>query len=224
MEMPIKVAELQKQANGIELQAEMMAVSDDNTYKAAGEFGRLIKQRTSDITDFFKPLKDAAHKTHKEICDKEKSMLDPLKNAEKILKKEMGDYAAAVERKRREEEARIKAEAEAESRRALEEALKLESEGDVGGAAAVMQSAEMVESYSQNAAVTAEKPKANGISSGIDWEITNVDDKTVPIDMSGIVLRPVDTAAVTRIIRASKGTISIPGISYRQIQKIGFRR
>ena len=35
-----------------------------------------------------------------------------------------------------------------------------------------MQNAEMVESYSQNAAVAAEKPKANGISSGVDWEIT----------------------------------------------------
>lgn len=222
--MEMATVELQKQVNGIELQAEMMTVSDDAGYKAAGEFGRLIKQRTSDITGFFKPLKDAAFKSHREICDKEKSMLDPLKNAEKLLKKSMGDYAAEVERKRREEEARIKAEAEAEAQRALAEALKLESEGDVGGAAAVMQNAEMVESYSQNAAVTAEKPKANGISSGIDWEITNVDDKTVPIDMSGIALRPVDTAAVMRIIRASKGTISIPGISYRQIQKIGFRR
>ena len=224
MELTIKAQELQKQAQGIELQAEMMTVTDDDGYKAAGEFGRIIKARSADITDFFKPLKDAAFKAHREICDKEKEMLDPHNSAEKIQKKSMGDYAAEVERKRREEEARIKAEAEAEAQRALAEALKLEAEGEIGAAAAAMQTAEMTEHYAQTAAIIADKPKASGISSGADWEIVDIDSRTVPDELSGIVIRPVDTAAVIRIIRASKGTISIPGISYRQIQKIGFRR
>ncbi|MFR5989565.1 MAG: hypothetical protein ACLUGP_03860 [Faecalibacterium prausnitzii] len=41
--------------------------------------------------------------------------------------------------------------------------------------------------------------------------------------MAGIELRPVDQAAVMRLIRASKGQIEIPGITYRQVAKMSFR-
>ena len=41
--------------------------------------------------------------------------------------------------------------------------------------------------------------------------------------LAGIELRPVDQAAVMRLIRASKGQIEIPGITYRQVAKMSFR-
>lgn len=53
----------------------------------------MLKQKAAEVTEFFKPMKDTAYKAHKAICDREKEMLTPLRNAEKTLKKTMGDYA-----------------------------------------------------------------------------------------------------------------------------------
>lgn len=68
------------------------------------------------------------------------------------------------------------------------------------------------------------KPKVSGVSTAKDWEITGIDQKMVPMALAGVELRPVDTAAVMRLIRASKGTIEIPGVTYKQVAKMSFRR
>ena len=49
------------------------------------------------MTSFFKPMKDSAYQAHKAVCDREKAMLTPLKNAEKVVKKAMGDFSGEVE-------------------------------------------------------------------------------------------------------------------------------
>ena len=66
-------------------------------------------------------------------------------------------------------------------------------------------------------------PKVSGVSTSKDWEIVEIDPKAVPLAVAGIELRPVDQAAVMRLIRASKGQIEIPGITYRQVAKMSFR-
>ena len=67
-------------------------------------------------------------------------------------------------------------------------------------------------------------PKAKGVSASKDWEIVSIDSKDVPLAVSGVEIRPVDVAAVMRLIRASKGTIQIPGIVYRAVAKMSFSR
>ena len=191
-----KEEELGVEVTEIEVRAQAVTINSDQDYEAAGEFGVMLKKKAAEVTEFFKPLKDSAYKAHKAICDREKEMLTPLRNAEKTLKKTMGDYAMEQERKRREAEEAARRAAEEESRRKLEEAALLEKAGDKAGAEATSK----------------------------DWEIVSIDDKAVPLSINGAELRPVDKAAVMRLIRASKGSIQIPGIVYREVAKMSFSR
>lgn len=217
-------AELVSEVTAIELRAEAVVIKDDTDFQAAGEFGVLLKQKAGEVTDFFKPLKDAAYKAHKAVCDREKEMLTPLKNAEKVLKRTMGDYTLEQERKRQEQEEAMRRAAEAESQRKLEEAARLEQEGKGADAEAALTDAEIMEGAGRMAFVPGGAPKAKGVSTSKDWEIVSVTDREVPLSINGAELRPVDRAAVMRLIRASKGTINIPGIVYKEVAKMSFSR
>lgn len=217
--------ELGQQVTDIEVRAEVFVVKNDDDYAAAAEFGKMLKQKAKQVTDFFKPMKDQAHQTHKSICDREKSMLTPLRNAEKIIKQSMGEYSLEQERKRREVEEAARKAAEAERERKLAEAAALEEAGDQEGAAEAMVEAEIMDNAATMDAVAAPaKPKVSGVSTTKDWEIENIDSSSVPVEIAGVEIRPVDKAAVMRLIRASKGKIQIPGITYKEVAKMSFRR
>lgn len=216
--------ELTEQVNSIEYKAESMVIKDDEAYKAAGVFGRTLKQKAADVMEFFKPMKDSAYKAHREICEREKSMLTPLKNAEQILKKAMSVYTMEIEKRRREEEERLRKIAEEEARRKLEEAVKLEAMGEKQAAESAMLDAQFTEQIGRSVTIHAEKPQAEGVSTSVDWEIADINANEVPLSVAGVLIRPVDVAAVMKLIRASKGTIQIPGITYKKIAKMSFRR
>lgn len=216
--------QLSQQVSDIEFQAESFIIETEADYTAAGEFGRLLKQKTAEVTVFFKPMKDSAHQAHKAVCDREKAMLNPLKNAEKIIKKTMSDYLMEQERKRQEAEKAIRQAAEAEMQRKLAEAAKLESTGEQEKAEEAFEDAVVMDEAASYSIAACAKPKVSGVGASKDWEIVGVDADAVPVHFSGMELRPVDQAAVMRLIRASKGRIEIPGITYREVAKMSFRR
>lgn len=221
---PVDEQRLGKEVTDIEFQAEALVVSSEDDYKAAGEFGVMLKRKAAQVVSFFKPMKDSAYQAHKAVCDREKAMLAPLKNAETIVKKSMAAYVEEQERKRRELEEAQRRAAEAERERKLREAEELEAAGDKEGAESAISEAVIMDEASTYSVPAFGKPKAAGVSTTKDWEITGIDPKAVPLVFSGVELRPVDTAAVMRLIRASKGKIEIPGITYRQIAKMSFSR
>lgn len=223
-ETELNEQELTQQVTDIEFQAESFIIQTDDDYAAAGEFGKLLKQKAAEVTTFFKPMKDSAYQAHRAVCDREKAMLTPLKNAEAAIKKTMGEYLMEQERKRREAEEAARRAAEEERERKLREAAALEAAGDKAGAEAAMTEAVVMDEAANYSAPAISKPKVSGVSAFKDWEITGIDPKTVPLVFSGVELRPVDQAAVMRLIRASKGKIEIPGISYREVSKMSFRR
>lgn len=213
---------LVKAVSEIEVQAEELVISNEEDYQKAANFGRMLKQRSADVKEFWKPMKDAAHKAHAEICDKEKAMLQPLANAEKTLKRVMGAYVAEQERKRREIEEAARKAAQEEAERKLREALEKEASGNKVAAQALVEEADIIDSAP--IVCVESKPKASGVSSKKDWKITNVDDSKVPDVVNGVVIRPVDMAAVMRLIRASKGEIKIDGIEYEETVQMSFRK
>lgn len=216
---------LAREVSDIELRAEAVVIENDDDYRAAGEFGVTLKTKAAEVMEFFKPMKDLAYKAHKSVCDREKAVLAPLKSAEATLKKAMGAYSAEKERKRREEEAAVRRAAEAERERQLQKAVELEEQGDADGAEAAMMDAEVMDqaaAYSIQPA--AAQQKVQGVSTSKDWEIVSVDEKAVPAYIAGVELRPVNKGAVMRMIRASKGSVEIPGVQYREIVKTSFRR
>lgn len=227
VEVPVgkeKEEEIQQEASLVEIRAKEMVISTDAEYEQAAEFGRQIKTKAKVVTDFFKPMKDSAYQAHKAVCDREKTMLKPLQEAEKILKKSMSGYFQEKERKRKELEMKLQREAEAERERMLNEAAALEAEGKTEEAEDVLMDAQLTESVATQATVIMDVPRAKGVSSGKDWEIETIDHEKVPVNFSGVEIRPVDEKAIMRLIRASKGSIKIPGIKYKETIKMSIRR
>lgn len=213
-----------QEVTDIEFQAGAITIDNEDDYKEAGQFGRLLKQRTAEVKDFWKPLKEAAHKAHAEICAREKAMLQPLSNAEKILKQTMGAYISEQERIRREAEEAARRAAQAEAERRLQEAIALEAQGKSAAADAAVEEAEIMDEMSNMVSVSAEKPKAEGVTTKKDWEIESIDSSKVPVLFAGVELRPVDTSAVMRLIRSTKGQVHIPGVVYKEVAKVAFRK
>jgi hypothetical protein len=151
-------------------------------------------------------------------------MLTPLTNAEKTLKHTMGAYTLrkAQERRAAEEAARKRAQEEAE--RKLAEASAMEQAGDKEAATSAMIDAQIADTMSRTIQIFTPQPKAEGVSQTKDWEILSVDVSQVPTVFSGMILRPVDEKAVIRLIRASKGAIQIPGVTYQETIKTSIRK
>ena len=221
---PVDEQQLTQEVTDIEFRAESFVIQTPEDYEAAGEFGKLLKQKAAEVTGFFKPMKDSAYQAHKAVCDREKAMLTPLKNAEKIVKKTMGDYLMEQERIRREAEEAARRAAEEERERKLKEAMALEAAGDKEGAEAAVEEAVVMDEATGYSVPAPVKPKVSGVSTSKDREITSIDTAKVPVNFNGMELRPVDQAAVMRLIRASNGSIAIPGIAYREVAKMSFRR
>ena len=216
--------QLSRDVTDIEFQAEALVIQTDEDYAFAGEVGKMLKKKASQVTTFFKPMKDSAYQAHKAVCDREKAMLTPLRNAEKIIKQAINIYDAEQKRKRREAEEAARRAAEAERERKMREASELEAAGDNEGAEAAFEEAAIMDDAASYAVVPATAaPKVSGVSTSKDWEIVEIDPKAVPLAVAGVEIRPVDKAAVMRLIRTSKGQIEIPGITYREVAKISFR-
>lgn len=215
---------LAEQVSEIELLANSVVVTSDAEYEAAGDFGVKLKTKIGEVKDFFAPMKKSANEAHKKICAREKEMLSPLEKAEKTLKGVMGAYAAKKEADRRAAEEAARRLAQEEADRKLAMAVEAEASGDTGAASSAMLDAEIADSASRAVFVPSDKPKAKGVSVRKDYEIVSIDDSKVPDTLLGVLIRPVDTAAVKKLIKGSNGTIKIPGIVYRETSNVSFSR
>jgi hypothetical protein len=217
-------AVLEGEVTTIEQTANELTVDCESSYEYAASFGRDVKRAADKVTAYFEPDKKRAHQLHASLCAKEKELLKPLQNAEATLKLKMGEYVQKVEQERKaaEEEARRIAQEEAE--RKLQEAVAHEESGDEEAAASALADAQMADTVSRNIAIPQSTPKVTGVSHSKDWEIVSVNSANVPIALSGMMIRPVDEKVVLRLIRASKGKIEIPGITYKEIPKISMRK
>ncbi len=215
---------LEKEVTDVGLKAKTFIVQSDEQFAEAAQFGRMLKEKMNEVTTFFAPMKKAAHDAHKQICDREKTMLTPLKDAETVLKKAMSEYQRVKEEERRKAEEEARRLAQEEAQRKLEASIEAEKNGDLEAAEVAMLDAELAESASKQISIASEKPTAAGVSSRKDWEIVSTDDSKIPVSVGGVTIRPVDYGAVMRLIRASKGTVKIEGITYRETSNISFRR
>ena len=216
--------ELTREVTNIERKAEDFIIETENDYTLACEFGRALKAKTAEVKAFFKPMKDSAYQAHKAVCDRENAMLKPLLNAEKTIKASCTGYLREQERKRREAEEAARRAIEAERERMLKEAAEAEAAGNKAKAEEALKEAIIMDDAKNVSMAPAINPKVEGTSVKKDWEICGIDEAKVPVEFNGVVLRKIDEAAIMKLIRASKGTIIIPGVKYRETANIGFRR
>lgn len=211
---------LLEKGHELEGQSREIVVTNDEEFASAGEFAREVKLQQKTVQEYFKPLKDAAHKTHQMLCARENEFLKPLKSAEDACKTAMISYNRKKQeeaRKRQEEMQRL---AREEADRKLAEAEVAQKKGDEQAMESAIQQAIVADQIGATQFVPCSAPKVSGISQKADWEIVSIDDKEVPIDLNGCMLRPVDAKAVLSLIRATKGQIKIPGVVYRETVKM----
>lgn len=214
--------------------AKAMNIVDANSYEGAGGVRRDIKVTLKKITDYWGPKKDQAFQLHKSLVAAEKEMTRPLEDADKVIDDLMKDYRREQERIRREAEAernrleaeqrRLEAEAAmkaAEAARLVEEAGHCDELDDEdveilrmaqAEAAQAQQAADAVPEYTY----IPDAPKAYGVSVRRIWKAQIVDPSLVPVEIAGIILRPVDEKALNRLAVASQGRFNCPGVEFYQ--------
>lgn len=193
--------------------AQGMRIESTQDYEQAGKFLLEIKNRVKKIKDYWAPTKAAAKAAHQAVVDREKEMLLPLNDAERIIKASMTNYQLAVEKARREAEEAAKKRQREEANRLLEQAVAAHDSGDDHSAAIGMAMAEMVEEMQP--APVAEAPKASGTSVSKTWKARVVDETAVPAySDTGVELRSINMAVLNSIARMTRGTAKIPGVVF----------
>lgn len=218
-----KELELRKQVTKTEEIANNIVIANDNDYEYAAEQVKVVKGAVKTVEEYWEPMRLSAYGAYQSVLEHKKEMIDPLKNAEKIIKTKISGYLKAKEEERRRKEEELRRLAMIEAEKKMAEAMEAEVAGDVTGAEIAMEEAVIMESVAETAVVYKQEKSVKGVSKTKAWQITSIDAENVPISLSGMTLRPVDEKAVMRLIKASGGTVNIPGIKYEETVNVRVR-
>lgn len=91
--------------------ADKFEIISEERAEQAAAFLRGIKGLIKQATDLFSEPKRKAKEAHQAVIDAERSVVDPLKRAEVIIKNKIADWIRVQERAAREQQLRLEAEA-----------------------------------------------------------------------------------------------------------------
>ena len=209
--------------------ATSIKVCDVTTQMQASELLLAVAKMRKEVADTFGPMKEAAYRAHRTICEQEKKHDGPLEQAEKALKAQIGAFVAeqkrlaqeaeeAARKKAQEEAARIARE-EAE-RRAIEDALALEAAGDVEGAEVVLANPAPVPSrYVAPAPVAPQVAHVSGVTTREEWDFRIVNEALIPREYM-----LVNESAIRSAAKNTKGRAKIAGVEFYARQVVSSSR
>jgi hypothetical protein len=223
LELTGKEEELRQEITPVISQANAISVRSPDDYSAAAIFLKAMKAAQKKVTDFFGPMKTAAHQAWKKVCDGERTFLEPLQIAERTVKERMTSWQIEEEKKAEKERLKLQAELEKKARKEKEKleerAARAEENGDTEKAEALREQAEMAVAPAIN--VESAAPKVDGISTRKVWKAT-VEDKAAFLtfaaeDKTGVFLAMIEINE-TALSRIAKGEASpnIPGVIFRR--------
>lgn len=207
----------------IEKKAKQTVIQTDDDFAEAGNTVKAVKAAQKKVDEYWEPMRESTYSAYKTVMAHKKQMSDPLKNAEKILKYKMSDYQVRMEKKRREEEEKLREMARKELSIKLAEAAEAEASGDAFGAEYAMAEAEALDTMAETVHVAKTVTQVDGIRQAKTWAIKNIDLSKLPDEFEGVVIRPADEKAIMRIIKESKGNVSIPGVEYEETVSFSVR-
>lgn len=209
-------------------------ISDQYGYDNAGYMRRELKSVMKRIAEYWEPKKAKAHELHKSLVEAERDMIKPLSDRDKEIDKVMAEYRRKIEKERQEAEAERRR-VEAEERRLADIARKAaeETERLVSEASAKdeiddedVEILRMAQADAQAAADRAEAAfqyveiprdaRADGISIRRIWKARVVDEASVPVEIAGMMIRPVDVKALGQLARATSGRLKCAGVEFYQ--------
>ena len=215
----IETKEIEKELIKVEINAIALQVTDNETYAQAGTLLIGYKELGKTIKNYFKPLKENAHKAWEVICDREKEELNKLQPGIQHLNKQMVTYNIEQEQIRKAEEDRLRDEAEkAERERRLGLVLKAVEAGEEEEAKAILEEPGFIPPPIVEKTV----PKQAGLAMVTIYKWRLVDINKVPKPY--LQLR-VNEAAVNQTVKALKAQTNIPGIEvYSEQSMRGVRK
>lgn len=218
------------------MRATAIQITDVATHEEAQKTLLEIDTVRKRVIATWKPMKEAAFKAHKAVCDKESELLRPLTEADRLLRQRIGEYAYAQvkaaqeedERKRREAEAEAHARAITETEEtALAAAQELMALGDHAGAEAVLENPMPVEiRYEMPAPSKPVVASVAGVSGALAYEVTITNLAEVPREYLVIDLDKTRTEIARRVKQAA-GRLQVPGVTIRETfatRRVGGRR
>ena len=185
--------------------AQALRVNGENEVRAE-EMLLAIAQLTAEIEETFALPKAAAHAAHRAICAAERKHLSALVDADRILRPKLGAYKMAEKQRL----AALQAAAHASAASTEQDAAEAEKRGDVVQAAALRESAPILET---------EQPAARPVSARTKWSWRVEAEKKIPRKF----LTP-DTTKINGMVRAQKGETSIPGIAVYPEHSVSVRK
>lgn len=87
--------------------AKAIKIVDQASYDVAAEKFKGVAQLEKEIIAHHKPMKEAAHKAHRTVCDKEKELLEPVQEAKRALSRKIGGWDTEQQRIQRDEQRRL---------------------------------------------------------------------------------------------------------------------
>jgi hypothetical protein len=132
MEQEKEIQEIEDRSLTLLETAHGIAVKDQAGYENAATFLKGVKDAKSKFVEFFAPMKKSTHAAWKAVVSKENDALDPLKEADKIVRGSMGVYLDEQDRIKREAqkalELQARKDAEAERKKLLKRADNVKTE------------------------------------------------------------------------------------------------
>lgn len=209
----LELQELETRALSWPERAQGIAIRDQVSYQTAANLLLDIAALKKEIVSHHEPIKKAAFEAHRAAVAAEKRLLDPLQQAETILKRGIGAWEMEQERIRLEEQRR----AEEETQRA-EEQLRLEMAAQAEDEGAPPEVAEQILQTPLPIPKPVVAPTFNrvaGVSTRQNWraEVTDIRAlcKAVAEGRASVQFVQPNLPALNQVARAMKETFNIPG-------------
>lgn len=217
--LPPEVALVQSKSSSLAAQAAEIQVVDPDTQVLAADMLVTVAQMQTEIERTFEPMKQAAFRAHRVICDQETSLKGPLKAAEIVLKAQIANYVTEQNRLAREQdEANREAERERAEReaaaatvdQAIDQAIDLEARGDTRAAEAVLANpAPAPVRYQAPAPTQANVAATKGVSTRTSWNYRITDFNLIPREYL-----LVNESAIRNAGKNTQGRIRIAGVEF----------
>lgn len=114
-------------------QYRALVVNSQETYEQAAEYIVALSGLVRKIKDYWREPKERAHQAHKAITAKETEMLKAVEDALQVIRKKTSAYLTEIERRRREEQARLDRERAERERKEREKLAKAAARAEEKG-------------------------------------------------------------------------------------------
>ena len=196
--------EIESQALVMSEQARLISVTDKMSMEIADNTVDEIGKAITRINNHYKPLADAAFKSHRLITTQWNKMKQPLEDVKTHLVNQVKAYQRKVREEAEAEQRRLAEIArKQEEERRLAEAIEAEKEGNAEEAQAIIEE----EMFVPTPIVRPDVPKVDGRRYATKWSWKVTDINKVPREYL-----IVDQIKMNGIVRAMKGQTRISGI------------